>query len=519
MGEQFISFYKNKITKEQKLAFYSTFIMILLVHAYKFSNTLLNHDSLYNYYSNQNILGSGRWGLSLACGISSYYDLPWINGLFSCLWLALAVVVIVKLFKMKNPVLILLAGGLLATAPALTETFYFLFTADGYMLGLLLSVLAVYFSRIDENRLIYSIFSTACICISCAIYQAYVPFALVLSVCYFMYELLENSYEKKDYYRWVVRQIFVFTIALAMYYIIWQLLMKVTGTSVSQYQGISEIGKVDITIIFTGLIKSIKDVLLYFTQWNVFKNGFSTYSIFNIIFIFFFVFGIIYAIVKSNIYKRGWAIVLFILCLLAIIPFACIWNFTSPSVIYRPMMLMCLTILFIFVALLYEKWSKSYEKNLLCVLLIGIVINGAIMANICYFYMEMCQQRTYADGIEMMTNIHEIQSESKFKKFVVIGDRRDNIFWTSEKEESITPKSVHMLLPLIERDLMFDGDHVKLYLAGTFDFKMPSISTSEFEDLKVLDEVKKMPRWPEKGSMQVIDDTLILKLGNEKEGE
>lgn len=519
MGEQFITFYKKKITKQEKLAFYSSFLMVLLVHLYKFSNTLLNHDSLYNYYSNQNILGSGRWALSVSCGVSSYYDLPWINGLFSCLWLALSVVVIVRLFKIKNPILILLTGGLLATAPALTETFYFLFTADGYMFALLLSVLAVYFSRIEEKRLLFHILSIICICISCGIYQAYVPFALVLSVCYFMIKLLDNPFEKKDYYNWVIRQIFIYVIALSMYYVIWKLLMFITGTVVTDYQGISEVGNVNITIIFTGFIKSIKDVLLYFIQWNVFANGFSTYSILNILFLIILVLGILAAVYRSKIFKRRWAFVLFILCLISIIPFACIWNFTSPSVVYRPMMLMCLVVLFIFSGLLYERWGKGWSKNLLCVLLVGIVLNGAIMANICYFYMELCQQRTYADGVEMMMNIHEIESEEKFEKFVVVGDRRDHIFWTTEKDGKIMPKSVHLLLPLIERNLMFDAEHVQLYLAGTFDFKLPSVSEIELNYIKGLKEVKNMPKWPEKGSMQVIDNTLVLKLGDEKEGK
>ena len=76
MGEGVLKYYKTKIRKEYKIAFYSTLIVALLVHIYKFTNTLPNHDSLYNYYSTQNIIGSGRWALSLACGISSYWDLP-----------------------------------------------------------------------------------------------------------------------------------------------------------------------------------------------------------------------------------------------------------------------------------------------------------------------------------------------------------------------------------------------------------------------------------------------------------
>ena len=95
MGEGLLLFYRTKLKKEYKFAFFSTFLIAMLIHLYKFANTLPNHDSVYNYYSDQNILGSGRWALSMACGISSYYDLPWVIGLISCVFIALTVVMIV----------------------------------------------------------------------------------------------------------------------------------------------------------------------------------------------------------------------------------------------------------------------------------------------------------------------------------------------------------------------------------------------------------------------------------------
>ena len=87
MGTEILNLFHKRIKKEYKLAFAATFLMALLIHFYKFVNTLPNHDSMYSFYSEQNVLGSGRWALSLACGISSYYDLPWVIGLISAVLL------------------------------------------------------------------------------------------------------------------------------------------------------------------------------------------------------------------------------------------------------------------------------------------------------------------------------------------------------------------------------------------------------------------------------------------------
>ena len=206
VGEGILRLYQTKIGKETKIAFLSTFLITILIHLYKFVNTLPNHDSVYNYYSDQNVLGSGRWALSLACGISSYWDLPWVIGLLSCIYIALTVVVIVALFKMKNPILIGLTGALIGASPSITETFFFLFTADGYMIAMFLAALAVYLSRIEETRKSRLVLSGICICVSCGIYQAYVSFALILAVCYFIDVLLQNNHSKEDCFRWVWRQ-------------------------------------------------------------------------------------------------------------------------------------------------------------------------------------------------------------------------------------------------------------------------------------------------------------------------
>lgn len=106
MGENLVVFYKQRLRKEHKQAFFAAFFIGLLVHIYKFTNDLPNNDTVFYYFSYQNIVKSGRWALSPACAISSFFDLPWVIGCISCIYIALTVVVIVELFKIKNPVLI-----------------------------------------------------------------------------------------------------------------------------------------------------------------------------------------------------------------------------------------------------------------------------------------------------------------------------------------------------------------------------------------------------------------------------
>lgn len=517
MGLDLLSFLKNKIPREQKIAFIGTFVMSLLIHLYKFTNTLPNHDSLYNYYSDQNVLGSGRWALSLACGMSSYFDLPWVIGVFSCLFIALTVVMIVALLKVENPVLIALIGGLLAASPATTETFFFLFTADGYMIAMFLAALAVYLSRMEEKRGLCWLGGGVCICVSCGIYQAYVSFALILAICYFMYELFQNQHEKKECFSWIAKQICMFACSLAAYYLIWKLCMRISGTSANDYQGISEVGTLSVGLLLNGVVSSISTFVLYFLQWNVLEHGFTLYSVLNLLFFLVFLGGFVIAVKESKILFRRWAFFLVILCLIAIVPCACMWHFVSSSVGYRALMLQSLTLLFVFAALMFERWAKKYLKNLAGVFLLVIVLNNALMANISYFYMNLCYERTYADGLEMILEIHDIQNTHEVEKIAVIGNRLDEVQWEIVDSVSggVSPAGkIYMLSNLIETNMLIDHEHTVPFLNATYGLELPSATKEEQELLAQTETVAAMPCWPKEGSVYVIDGTLIIKLAD-----
>lgn len=514
MGEGLLQYYKTKLKKEYKIAFFSTFLITLLIHLYKFTNVLHNHDSVSNFYSDQNVLASGRWALSMACGISSYYDLPWIIGLLSCVFLALTVVVIVALFRIKNPVLIGLTGALLAAAPATTETFFFLYTADGYMIAMLLAALAVYFSRVEENRLSRWVLSGICICVSCAIYQAYVSFALLLAVCYFIDDLLQDKHNKKACFTWVLRQAILYALSLAVYYIVWKLCMRISGITANDYQGISEVGKINAGLLKNGLISAVKTTILFFLQWDVLERGFTLYSVLNIIFVIAMAMGLLTAVLKSKIFKRKWAAVLLVLCLVAIVPFACIWHFTADSIIYRPMMLQSLTLLFVLTALLYERWTKPAAQNTIAAFLLIVVFNNALMANISYSYMHLCYERTYAEGLEMMAEIHDLQDVYDFDKIAVLGVRPGLQYrhFNPETGKMLNTGKLRIFTDLLEKSLLFDSNHTLPFLNITFGLSLQSLSLEEREQLHKTEEVRAMGCWPAGNSIAVIDDILVIKL-------
>ena len=135
--------FRGKLKREWKTAFVSAFVLGLLIHMPILVSDIPNHDGLASMYFDQNMITSGRWFLTIACGISSYFTIPWLIGLLGLFYLALTAVALTELLDIHDGFVILLTGGLLVAFPALSSTFAYVFTLDGYMMAMLLAVLAV----------------------------------------------------------------------------------------------------------------------------------------------------------------------------------------------------------------------------------------------------------------------------------------------------------------------------------------------------------------------------------------
>lgn len=543
MGTQLLALYHDRVKKEWKIAFLSTFIIGLLVHIYKFTNNLPNHDSLFNYYSSQNMVGSGRWFLSIACSFSSYFDLPWVIGLFSVVLIALTAVVIAELFEMKNPVLIVICGGLLVSFPAITETFFFEFTADGYMLAMLLAAVSVLLTRLgnEKNRILCAVLSGVCICLSCGIYQAYVSFALVLALGYFIFELLEDRFEKKAYRRWILTQIVVYIAAMAAYLVIWKVCMAVEGYSISTYEGISDLGNISPFTLLSAAYQAIKSFILFFVEWNFLRYGFTVYSGLNFLFLIFAAFVVLYAIFKSRIFKSRVHLLLLLACGVAI-PFAVfIWTFASDgSTSYYTRMEQSICVCYILIAVLCERWIKPKLSNVMALLLSIIILNNGITANKFYYYMNRTYEMTYATVLEMQTRIH-LLDDGTIKYIAFIGSSDDGWFDEDFYVEASGLGSMGVLKSA-DNNLAYSKTYIILFMAQYTDFKLsyyeenpdeeipevtlsandpvpnewtfnfPIVDSETREELTASDEVAEMGVWPASDSVQVIGDTIVIKL-------
>ena len=357
MGNTFIEFFRSRVSREEKRAFLSAFIAGLLVHIYKFSNTLPNSDSLYNFYDPQNIVASGRWFLSVACAPSSFFDLPWVTGLFSLVYISLTAAVVVRLLGIKDPVAVVLGGALIASYPGMTETFFYGFTADGYFLAMLLAALAVLSSSFECKKPWQWAVSAVLLCLACGIYQAYVSFALVLTAVYFIGEMLEGRRTNGEAWRYIGRQAAIYAVGMILYYVVWRICLAAEGAEAVTYLGIDAAARLEFSPanIVGWLTGSRRYAEFMAVECTASAYGLNLYGVLNLVFLAAAAVGAFIAAVKSGLLRRRMQLVLSIAAAVAIPLFACIWLIVSPDMVYRPMMLVCYCLLPVFAAALFAR--------------------------------------------------------------------------------------------------------------------------------------------------------------------
>ncbi|EMF47528.1 hypothetical protein B481_1123 [Planococcus halocryophilus Or1] len=211
-----------------------------LCHTFVFTNILPNHDSLVNMHSPQLKGDSGRFFLSPFSGISSYFDLPWINGILSILYLSLTAVILTELFELKKTFSIFAISSLLMTFPTVASTFSYIFTADGYMFGTLLTVTALLMTKKYKYGFILgSIFFY----MGVGVYQANFPFLSTLILVFLITEIIGRKITYLQLRSYLLRFFALGATGMGLYVINFKLYTRIFAGNMTSYQGLDSAGK------------------------------------------------------------------------------------------------------------------------------------------------------------------------------------------------------------------------------------------------------------------------------------
>ena len=510
MPEQIINKIKNNILPQWKVCFIWAIVMGLCAHLYKITNWLPNWDSLVFRYDTQNMLSMGRWFLSVVCGLSSFYDLPFVAGFMAIIFHGLGAVCICKMFDVKKNITAALIGSTVATFPVVTSVMMYNYVADGYALAFLFSCIAAILITKDKPCYIGSL---VLIALSAGIYQAYITVTIMLLLLNIIFDVIYKNTDLKELLFKCLRFLLTGVLGMALYYLIMSILLKITGTALLEYQGLNSSASLN-SLDVAGALYTIKESFVsYFFDFSTGKNVF---CIVNLMLLVLTVVLYMTDVIKNKL-SIG-KILLLIVCVILLPVGASVLSFINSGIDYHNLMKMGFLVFYLFFILQYEK-SELKNTNLnvfkswvIFSLMALLIFNQTIIANVSYHKLNMSYEKSYGTLIRIADRIEQTEGAEKCDSILVLGYLPESEAYSVKLPPEITGTTDGYIL---RADDEIVGQSVLCSALNDYcGKKYKFISGEEKSNILKKFDVSNLNNWPAKNSISVIDNVIVIKLGD-----
>ena len=497
---------KFKESRLWKYTFFTAVVLALCTHLPIMLSDIPNHDGLASIYFDQNMLVSGRWFLSIACGFSSYYALPWLIGLLSIVILAFTSVLLVEVFEIENTAAGMLIAGVLVTFPVLTSTFAYVFTMDGYMLAIFLAVLSVYLA---SKKKLGFLFGGIALAFSMGIYQAYLPIAILLCVYKVVLILLSDN-GKKEKIKSTINYLYMGAIGVALYYIIMKVSLLFAGTELGEYQGVKE----QTAFSLGRIVELYKDFFQFILTGKVVVNN--VFSILAFVVIAgMFVYTLVRLVLQKKLYKSLW-LYLSLVALLVILPIATnVILVILPNISYHTLMRYQYVIYIMVMIAFAEKYMPKKNKITGAILVsaaVVLIFNYVVTDNIAYSNLEKKYEKTYAYCMRLADRMEQTEGYYQGIPVAMIGVVSDKEYPLTDVTGDVTSK----LLGITGDSLLYTGENYKAFFANYLGITMELAPIENMETIYNSKEYWEMDSFPAQNSMKVVDGILYIKTENKE---
>lgn len=481
----------------------------ILTHHFALVNVMHNIDDIGNQPRGYGVgLSSGRWLLTLlgdgAEFLNTGFNLPYVNGLLFLVLIALSAGFLVSTLRIKERYTAAAIGCLLAVFPPAAVALVYRFTAVYYGIAFLLAVLAAWVLPRGKYSLLISAMLTAC---SLGIYQAYVSVTIGIFVLLLIRRALEENSTSWDLIRQGCLDCLALILGLAVYFLCLKLCLRLYGTSLSGYNGMSDMGKLSLRDL-PGLI------------WSAFRN-FCAFPLTNycglsgskLIKAAYLLLGgesvaLIGYLVIFKVRKIDVAIITGLLCL--VFPVAV--NFVeimSPQawiytmMVYAFVLVPCVPLVLMECLPAGARWQAAVRKCSAALLAV-IIFSYGYITNINYtaHYFVNRQVENYVGSI--VTQVRMTEGFTPEKKWALIGDIEDPLL-ASPWEAELTYGGLFAS----ERTL---NDISQYYWFWTYvGYRIPEANPETVRLLRDTPEVRAMPCWPSEGSIRIIGEDVVIK--------
>jgi len=525
----------RKIPVYIKNTFLTTFLIGIAVHFYVFTNKLPNGDDIADFSGiGGGAVFQGRWLLGVLANIRmdliGDYSMPWVKGILSIFLLACAACALTEAYHLKSSLAGALLGGILVAFPTIAMNFTFMFLADYFAFAIFLAAFSFYVTVTYKYGYLAGMVALAC---SIGIYQAYLPFAVML----FLAGLIKDCAETKKTGMQVFREgiLYFLTLlgAVLIYFGVNRLFMWHFGMQKIEMHGevMGNFSWKEIPAVLGRISGAIK-----MTLTGDYMGVSNTLVIRVLIAVLLFV--SVLEIIRREIrllYRKEWLKALTLIISLFLFPIAMnLIYFMLPETaqgVYL-MTLYGLTGIFILPVVLYgalreddlypvsdsEKRSRVLERKA-AVLMEWIIVSVSILGighyayqtNEIYLYGELAHSSAMSYCTTLITQIKSQEGYQETTPVLITGTEKDTTIYPLTEQFGKYLSQISNIGDTPNREILSGGDltqYLKLYCG----FQPDICEDTDAKQIQKSAGFQKMPCYPDSNSIQMVNGVLVVKL-------
>lgn len=486
----------RNIKTEWKLAWVTTVVLGLLIHMPVLLGDYPNHDGLASMYFDQNMITSGRWFLTVACGFSSYFTLPWLIGILSLCFLGVGAAALVSFLGIQKESHVVLVSALLVSFPALASTYAYIFTADGYMLALAMILVALYVTKTYRFGFVWG---GILIAFSMGCYQSYLAFAMILAI-YGVWQIYLE--EKKGFWKESLHYVYMGVLGVALYYIILRILLLVEGKKLSSYQGIEDMTETAKVSFSQQLLHIYKDFLGFAGNGRVLMQNLLGAGCMLVLLGF-----ALWSLGKAGMLKKWQTYVLTFVSIVAFPICANMILLVSPGVTYHLLMRYQYVLIPILLIALIDRQDMGKWQSIATFMAGILVLQYAVADNIAYSNLQKKYEKTYGYCLRLLDRMEQTEGYETGMPVAMVGVINTEHY----PKTDLTGKVTDSMIGMNGDFLVYTDDNYQSFFANYLGATIELVDDEKMEEIYHSAIYQAMPSFPENGCTQVVDGILYVK--------
>lgn len=506
----------RKVSKTTWIAFFTAVITSIIINFPAYSLRLQTPDAVYGdpftpwYWDFQ----LGRFVLALIGYFKHFFNLTYYSCAIAFVFIGLTAVLLCHILQIKSSLMVFIISALMAVFPAyawMTQLFYYI---EAYVASLFFAMFAIWLS----NKRYGIITGAVAMCISLGLYQSSIAAAITLALLLIIRQLLAENKNLKMIALSAMRMLVVGVLGGIAYFVIYHAACAWLHipTAVASYSGIEAILN---PANWGPIIKDIYTTAIgFYISPNAYNNGEWGLHILNIIILAVGLVGLLCKIRRAQWWRGALSVVIIVL-----LPFAMLFLLIlSPTHITPWGFMVPLLLPMLFgVSAFIQELEITDKKQILIGMQYVLIIAMLLLCNSYWKYntanylaMELTQNKAVSLANRLVSDMEEVDGYTPGMKVMFCGTENPELYPRIHNQIYDYTSAHSADSGMVWADLSCAQMEWTGIMHQFIGISYQQTTVEDFKYIIPTEQYQNMPLYPEQGSIQIINDTMVIKLSS-----